>query len=151
LRILRYSPVKSFMSDKIFVDTNIFVYAYVANNEIKHNLSSVLLKSDLMGKNVYISTQVIGEFYTALTKLKQTHKQIISYIADFIHSVNITGVSLENVEYCLLLKERYGYSYWDSLILSSAINNGCSVIYSEDMQDGQNIENRLLIQNPLKQ
>jgi predicted nucleic acid-binding protein len=137
------------MNDKIFVDTNIFVYAYALGDEIKHKLSAALLKTDLVGNNVYISPQVISEFYVAMSKLKQSHKEILSCIEDFVPFTNIVDISLSTVESCLFLKEKYGYSYWDSLILSSAISGGCTIVYSEDMQNGQIIENCLLIKNPL--
>ena len=46
------------------------------------------------------------------------------------------------------ISSKYGYNYWDSLILSSAIENGCGEVYSEDMQHGQEIEKHLKIINP---
>ena len=48
-------------------------------------------------------------------------------------------------------KEKYAYSYWDSLILASALENNCPIIYTEDMQSGQIIEDSLKIINPYKQ
>jgi predicted nucleic acid-binding protein len=48
----------------------------------------------------------------------------------------------------LNLAERYQYSYFDSLILASALEAGCQILYSEDLQDGQRIENQLMIVNP---
>jgi len=48
----------------------------------------------------------------------------------------------------LLIKEKYHYSWWDSLILTSALENNCKIVYSEDMQHGQIIENTLKIVNP---
>ncbi len=44
---------------------------------------------------------------------------------------------------------RYGYSYWDSLIIATALQNDCSILYSEDMQHNQLIEGKLRIINPL--
>jgi predicted nucleic acid-binding protein len=46
------------------------------------------------------------------------------------------------------LSIRYGYSYWDSLILATAVDNGCSILYTGDMQDGQVIDDKLRIVNP---
>jgi len=47
--------------------------------------------------------------------------------------------------------EKYKYQYYDSLIIATAIENGCSILYSEDMQHNQNIENKLVIVNPFKE
>lgn len=57
-------------------------------------------------------------------------------------------MSLQTVFGAWKLKEKYKYSYWDSLILSAALENSCSVILSEDMQHEQVIENSLQIMNP---
>jgi len=48
------------------------------------------------------------------------------------------------------IKLKYFFSYWDSLIIASALESGCSILYTEDMQDGQLIEERLKIVNPFK-
>jgi predicted nucleic acid-binding protein len=48
----------------------------------------------------------------------------------------------------LNIAERYGFSFYDSLIISSALQSGCTVLYSEDMQHGQKIDGQLLISNP---
>jgi predicted nucleic acid-binding protein len=47
------------------------------------------------------------------------------------------------------LRTQHQFSYWDSLIVAAALEAGCSVLYSEDMQDGQVIDGRLSIRNPL--
>jgi len=51
-------------------------------------------------------------------------------------------------EAALDIAERYGYSFYDSMILAAAINAGCSLVYTEDLQSGQHIKDSLLIVNP---
>ena len=46
--------------------------------------------------------------------------------------------------------QNHKYSYWDGLILASALKNSCSILYTEDMQDGQVIEGEVQIVNPFK-
>lgn len=48
------------------------------------------------------------------------------------------------------LREKYSLSYWDSLIVASALTADCEILYSEDMQDGLRVEQRLDIVNPVK-
>jgi predicted nucleic acid-binding protein len=60
----------------------------------------------------------------------------------------LSQISLHTIQRAFLLCERYEYSYWDSLLLSSALENNCTTIYSEDMQNGQVIENTLTVVNP---
>jgi predicted nucleic acid-binding protein len=83
-----------------------------------------------------------------MTKHHRTHEEITAFLYEIIDSVNVAGLSLPTIESCLLLKEKYRYSWWDSLILASALEAGCTAVYSEDMQNGQLIEDRLTIKNP---
>jgi predicted nucleic acid-binding protein len=62
--------------------------------------------------------------------------------------VNVASVSKNTVLQSFEIKNRYRFSYWDSLVLSSALENGCNIIYSEDMQDNQLIDEVLRIVNP---
>ncbi len=48
----------------------------------------------------------------------------------------------------LKIAEKYGFSFWDSMIVAAALNNHCSLLYSEDLQHSQTIEGRLKIVNP---
>jgi predicted nucleic acid-binding protein len=135
-------------SDTVFVDTNIFVYAYTDDNADKHNASYVLLYEKLNHADITVSAQVLSEFYSGMRKNKKTHTEITAAMYEIIGSVNVVGLSLPTIESCLFLKEKYRYSWWDSLILASALEAGCTAVYSEDMQDGQLIEDRLTIKNP---
>jgi len=136
------------MSDNVFLDTNVLVYAHVTGDVAKHDIALDLLRTQLQDENIFVSTQVIGEFYAAMTKYKCNHNEITHYLDEIIEGANVTGVMLSTVEYCLKLKERYEYSYWDSLILAAALDCECKVIYSEDMQHNQVIEGSLTILNP---
>jgi len=136
------------MSDRIFIDTNLFVYAHVSDDTVKHEIAVELLCREIIGFQVIVSTQVLTEFYSAMSKHKLAHDEISSFLADIIRCSNVASVSLTTVELCLKLKDKYGYSYWDSLILASAVENRCRTLYSEDMIHGHIIEGRLTIQNP---
>ncbi len=58
-------------------------------------------------------------------------------------------IDLIKVVTALDINSKYGYSYWDSLVIATALNYDCSIIYSEDMQHNQFIENKTRIVNPL--
>ncbi|MCL1807779.1 MAG: PIN domain-containing protein [Oscillospiraceae bacterium] len=138
------------MRDSVFVDTNVFVYAYTVKEPKKREMAIGLLKEHLTGTSIFVSTQILNEFYSAMSKNKVTHKEILRYVSEIIRCANVTSVSLSTVESCLKLKERYEYSYWDSLLLAAALDCGCNVLYSEDMQHGQVIDKRLTILNPFE-
>ena len=65
--------------------------------------------------------------------------------------VNVASISKDTMLVSFAIKNRYSFSYWDSLILSSALENGCNIIYSEDMQDGQLIDGVLRVVNPFQE
>jgi predicted nucleic acid-binding protein len=134
--------------DKIFIDTNIFVYAYTGDDKTKHSSAQKIIRDRFKSQNTIISTQVLSEFYSAMTKIKIAHMAIRNIIYEIVSASTVSAATVQTIEKALFLKEKYAYSWWDSLILSSALESDCSRVYSEDMQHGQIIENVLLIENP---
>jgi predicted nucleic acid-binding protein len=97
----------------------------------------------------WISTQVLNETINVLKrKFSLSYSQIRDAVQEISKGFPIILVSVNTIEIALNLAERYQYSYFDSLILASALEAGCQILYSEDLQDGQRIENQLTIVNP---
>jgi predicted nucleic acid-binding protein len=138
------------MIDKVFFDTNIFVYAYTSNDEHKHNtILELFVKLKAANLNLCISSQVLNEFYAVKTiKYKVEHSEVVSHVKAMSRNFSVFGITKDTSLYALSLKEKYHYSWWDSLVLASALENGCQTVYSEDMQHKQIIENSLKIINP---
>ncbi len=135
------------MTDRIFIDTNILVYSFLENDINKHDAAAKLL-SEMTEKEVFISIQVMNEIYAALSKNGIEHEMIAKYLFELEEIMNVCSIDFHTIKKCLFLKQMYGYSYWDSLILSSSLESGCRVVYSEDMQHRQVIDNMLMIVNP---
>ena len=68
----------------------------------------------------------------------------------FIDICNVSFHEIETIKYSWRIRRKYSYSYWDSLSIASALENNCKALYTEDMQDGQIIEDKLTIINPFK-
>jgi predicted nucleic acid-binding protein len=136
------------MKDNVFVDTNIWVYAHIDTDRKKHTFARNLLNKKLQEKFVIISTQILSEFYSAMTKNKISHDEVSKNILEIVQNVYVTPIKLADIEHALAVKEKYGYSWWDSLLLASSLEEDCEILYSEDMQDGQVIEGVLTIRNP---
>ncbi len=136
------------MSDKIFVDTNLWVYLY-ADDSDKEKTETISSLVDKYFENITISTQVLGEFFHVLTRKGLKEKEEARQMGlDISSSFNVVEVLQSTVIRAMDISIRNGYSYWDSLILAVALENNCSILYTEDMQDGQILENRLKITNP---
>lgn len=98
---------------------------------------------------ITISTQVLNEIYNVLyKKIKVEHSQIKEIIIETIINFDISDISTITVLQALELKSKYQFSYWDSLIISAALENDCIILFSEDLQHNQLIENKLKIINP---
>jgi len=139
------------MSDKIFVDTNLWVYLY-ADDSDKEKTKTISSLVDKYFENITISTQVLGEFFHVLSKKGLKEKEEAKQMAlDIASSFDIIEVLQSTVIKAMDISILNGFAYWDSLILAVALENNCSTLYTEDMQDGQTIEGKLTIRNPFKQ
>ena len=133
---------------KNFIDTNILVYAHLNNEPEKYNKAKFLFEKTLKDKKVVISTQIVNEFYAVMSKYKYSHNDIVQYITEFSLKANIISISFDTSKKAFYIKEKYKYSWWDSLVLASALESDCKIVYSADMQHEQVIENTLKIVNP---
>jgi predicted nucleic acid-binding protein len=134
------------MSDRVFLDTNLWIYLY--SDKIKGRKVKQLVAERF--EYIVVSTQVLGELFHVLTKKglkdKKEAKEIVTEIAGYFQVASIT---LSTVIRAINLHVKHSYSYWDSLIISSALENGCKLLYSEDLQADQVIESKLKIVTPL--
>ena len=135
------------MPARIFVDTNIWLYALVPNaDDPKH----VLAARFVLGlKRPLVNSQVIREASSNL--LKKTgiaEARLRTIIQDWYRDCDIHPSSAAQHLLASELRERHSFSYWDSLIVAAALDAGCATLASEDMQHGQQIDGRLTIVNP---
>jgi len=140
------------MSDKVFIDSNIWLYALIeeqnSDEEFKHILAKNLL---LENDNIEISTQVVNEVaINLMRKANKDNDYIFTFIHDLVSTYNVHSQTSTELITAATLRLDYSFSYWDSLIVASAINNECTILYSEDMQDGLQVHSKLKITNPLK-
>jgi len=135
------------MPVKVFLDSNVLIYLYSEDESEKADLAQQCAQEP----DAWISTQVLNEVSNVLRrKQKQTYPAILKVIQELQGNFQVTTVTTQTIEQALLLGERYRYSYFDSLMLASALEQGCTLLYSEDMQHGQVIEGVLQIVDPFK-
>jgi predicted nucleic acid-binding protein len=136
------------MKDKTFVDTNVFIYAYSKTEPEKKNIALEILKN----QNIIINTQVINEFIWVMNrKFSVQMERLRDLGVKLLQRFEIALIDQITIKKALDIAIVYKYSYWDSLIIASALENNCSICYSEDMQHGQLIEDRLKVINPFKE
>jgi predicted nucleic acid-binding protein len=134
------------MNDKVFLDTNIWIYLYSQDID-KKNKAETLISNEF--DNIILSTQILNEIYNVLSKkIKISHPQIKEIIMETIANFEVSDIGALDVVKAMDIKDKYNFSYWDSLVIVSALENGCTILYSEDMQNKQLIESVLRIENP---
>ena len=134
------------MSGDFFIDSNIWLYAFMDESSPKQAIATALIQQD----RVVLSTQVVNEVCNNLIrKADYTEPEIQQTIQNWVVAYPILEVTIPIIRQASVLRVAYRLSYWDSLILATAQDAGCSVVYSEDMQDGLRI-GALTLCNPFK-
>lgn len=137
------------MTGLTFVDTNILVYARDAGEPAKQARAMDVLRVLWKSRLGRVSQQVLQEYYVTVTrKLKpglpkeEARDDIAALLAwrPLAHSGSTLSKAWE-------IEDRFGLTWWDSLIVAAALANRCTLLLSEDLQDGQQIDG-LRIQNP---
>ena len=132
------------MKDKIFIDSNIFLYTFDSRDEKKQKIS----KEITLSPNSIISIQVINEVSNNLIKkFKFDNSMVKRFIKSCYNRYEVINFAKETFLLACDIRDSYNISYYDSLIVSTALNAKCTILYSEDMQHGLKIDD-LVILNP---
>ncbi len=139
------------MSDKVFLDSNILVYAYDRHDPQKQAKAQSILKLGIGKETAVLSSQVLGEFFVVVTRrIKEPMSaDEARKVIDILSVLPVTEIDLPLVKRAINTHKNYGISYWDSLIVSAAERTGCDMILSEDFNEGQKY-NGILVENPFK-
>lgn len=128
-----------------FCDTNILLYLLSAD-EAKADIAE-----ETLAAGATISVQVLNEFAAvALRKLGMTVAEVRDALEPISAVCKIVPITVEVHKRGLLVAERYRLPIYDALIIAAALDANCSTLYTEDLQDGQIIENKLAIRNPFR-
>jgi predicted nucleic acid-binding protein len=134
-------------NDSCFVDSNIWLYAFIEGDPEKKDIAQSLIKN---AKPV-ISSQVINEICVNLIRqAKLPEAQISELIETFYQKYDVVELHKDLLLVASQLRQDYAFSYWDSLIVAAAFASGAKILYSEDMQHGLIIHENLEIRNPFK-
>lgn len=131
------------MSTDVFIDSNIALYAF-DKATFKNKIALGLIRN-----RPIISTQVVMESVNICLKKFKFSKEV-----SYQHGINLMAtcdlklIDETTINSAFEISFQYQYSHWDSLIIASALQNNCTKLYSEDLQNVQVIRNKLTIINP---
>lgn len=129
---------------KAFIDSNILVY--LIDNKSKEKTKKA---HEFLSPDFFISTQVIAEnVNVCLKRLKLSKETALDFAKLIMGRFRVLQISEQILLKSFEVSIKYQLSSWDSIIIATALLHNCSIVYSEDMQDGLIIEDTLIIKNP---
>ncbi|HET7105983.1 MAG TPA: PIN domain-containing protein [Candidatus Acidoferrum sp.] len=140
------------MSGRFFLDTNIFVYSFDTGAPKKASQAANLIRKGLETRGGIVSYQVVQEFFNvALRRFAKpmSNADAEQYLSTTFRPLLAVHSSPALYGEALRILGRFRLGWYDSLIVASAIEGRCDVLYSEDFQDGQKIEG-VTISNPFR-
>ncbi len=134
------------MSGKVFFDTNVLIYAIARGDSRCQRAEELLANGGLVG------VQVLNEFVSvARRKLRMPWKDVTDALDVFrILCPSPVPITVSTHETALSIAKDHRYEIYDALIVAAALESGCAMLYSEDLQDGQVINRQLTIRNPFR-
>ena len=127
------------MTDKLFFDTNILVYAYDTHESTKQNIAIDLILKNIRNGHGWTSMQVFGEFFNVVTKqipnpiTSEEAREAIGHLS----LLNVAQMDMKLVSRAIDAHQQYQTAYWDSLIIASVEQANCSLLLSEDFNSSQ--------------
>src|ERR1700720_4792188 len=138
------------MSARVFLDTNIFVYSFDHTAPQKSARASELIRQAVRSRNGIVSYQVVQEFLNVALR-RFTHPMTAAeaqqYLATTLRPLMAVNSSAALYVEALRIASSYSLSWYDSVVVAAAIEGGAHVLYTEDLQHGQEFGN-LRIENP---
>ncbi len=135
------------MRNKVFLDSNIFVYSIDKYSKKKQKKARELIKEVAANNTIVISTQVLQEFYVATTKKLGAEPLAVKEIINSFEKFEIITITLEMIKDAIDISLLNKISFWDALIVITAESAKCSVLFTEDLNSGQVIKGVTII-NP---
>lgn len=132
--------------DSVFIDTNIWIYAHLRKpDEPRHGIALNLIQT--VSKGV-ISPQVAAEYYNVMLRSGQNDGWIQENLNTMFEYFRMQPLNEPVLRLAWKIRNRHGFSIWDSQIIAAALESDCRTLYTEDLQHGQKIESLAII-NPL--
>lgn len=124
-----------------FVDTNVLVYAFDKSRSAKHQIAQRLMSELMEEERLRLSTQVLQELFVTLTrKVSQrcTSQEALAVLQDLANWPLVT-IDFPAIQAAVTLADHAKLSFWDALIVIAAMQSGARILYTEDLNNGQEI------------
>ena len=127
------------LASRVFIDTNVIVYADDADAGDKRTLARRVIAEALDSGTGVISTQVLQEFFVVSTRRLGVAAEHVRDKIDHLHRFDVVQIGSDHIYAAIDIHRLNGTSFWDALILAAARAANCSTLYTEDLNHGQTI------------
>lgn len=135
------------MSERVFFDTNVLVYADDLDAGAKRDRAQALLAAALRAGDGVLSTQVLQEFFVIATRKLGVDPAIARRKVELLATLDVVKVDVPMILRAVDLHRLHSLSFWDALVVRAAASAGCTRLLSEDMQHGATFDG-VRVENP---
>ncbi len=128
------------MNARSFFDTNVLLYADDESAPAKQRCSRDLVAEHRRSGTGVISLQVLQEYFVNLTRKLHVDPRIARRKVEMLAEFDVAAPEVADILAAIDLHRLHGFSFWDALILRSARQSGCRILFSEDFQAGREID-----------
>jgi predicted nucleic acid-binding protein len=125
---------------RTFLDTNILIYSDDPRDPAKQQMALALIKEHLRLRTGVVLLQVLQEYFVSATKKLRLDAGIARNKVEIFSRFNVAEPSVGDILAAIDIHRLHGFSYWDALVLRMAKQSGCRVLFSEDLQHGQEFD-----------
>lgn len=137
------------MTVRCFVDSNVFVYADDRRAGAKRDRARKLIREVMEARTGVLSLQVLQEYFAVTTRKLGISAAAARRRVEVLSRLDVVILGVEDVLAAIDLHRLHGFAIWDALVVRAALNAGCRILYSEDLQDGRRIDG-LEVVNPFR-
>ena len=127
------------MSARSFFDTNVLVYADDKAAPAKQRRAIELVAEHRMARTGVVSLQVLQEYFVTVTRKLRVDAGIARRKVELLAEFDVAVPNLTDILAAIDLHRLHGFSFWDALVLHSAKQAGCNILFTEDMQQARKI------------
>lgn len=134
---------------RVFVDTNVLLYADDASAGPKRDRAREVLRTAFRERSGVLSTQVLAEYFVNATRKLGIDPAAARRRVEIFRSLEVVRIEARTILEAIDLHRLRGFSLWDCLVLECAAVSGCTVVYTEDLQHGQTVRG-VRIEDPFR-
>jgi predicted nucleic acid-binding protein len=137
------------MTVRCFVDSNVFVYADDRSAGAKRDRARELIREVMSARTGVLSLQVLQEYFAVSTRKLGVSAAAARRRIELLSRLDVVILGVEDLLAAVDLHRLHGFAIWDALVIRAALNAGCRILYSEDLQEGRRIDG-LEVVNPFR-